>query len=469
MTGTAWTEHIKDFAAKRGVSYGAALKMPECKAAYHEGKGKGLVEPVVVEEKKKRGRPKTKDNIQLTIKEKTARGRPKKYATEEEAKAAKSAKSIESNKRRAVAKKALKGGKIAEPQEEIDKRKPLAKKAREAAAAAAIQREHEARQRAELAVFQTARNPVMPGPFPQMGGAGAKISAVVAPDTTAPPKKRVVIPKAKIAPVPKKPKLAGKGGRSSKVAIEPEPEPASTAVANPLDIQSRMENKAALAIKRKADKAATTKGAKKASATLTEFKSLRDAYFQNPTSTHLKQAYLAMRTEKGIRDDNSAFPIEPPSASGTGLKKSKMKGGRAPGLPPQKVKATATYFHLTPLQHRINQLANRHDQILQMPSIYDRHEALFQLLEEYNTYAATLTDAEDGGVVTNLLDLLDEYQNEFEDLAEQIEIDQQPQGQLAIQNPAHMGGAGLALTPCGGKIYPLTMGHITQMLKSRTL
>jgi hypothetical protein len=57
--------------------------------------------------KKKRGRPKKtapaegEDNIKMTIKEKGKVGRPKKYATAEEAKKAKTEKSVESNKRRA--------------------------------------------------------------------------------------------------------------------------------------------------------------------------------------------------------------------------------------------------------------------------------------------------------------------------------------------------------------------------------
>ena len=96
-----WIEHIKEFAKSNGMSYKDALKDPKCKSSYHE-KGKG----VAVEE------PKKEENVEMKVEEvKKGRGRPKKYATEEEAKKAKSVKTMESNKR----KKAEKGGAIAKP------------------------------------------------------------------------------------------------------------------------------------------------------------------------------------------------------------------------------------------------------------------------------------------------------------------------------------------------------------------
>jgi len=154
---TAWTEHIKDFAKRNNMTYGCALSDPKCSAEYkekrppklnkkeqkeneqmgaeektgehhrkvvaHKGRVMKLKERLgeVMENsamekedhpapapapqeapKKKRGRPKkTEEHIKMTIKEKGKVGRPKKYATEEEAKKAKTEKSIESNKRRA--------------------------------------------------------------------------------------------------------------------------------------------------------------------------------------------------------------------------------------------------------------------------------------------------------------------------------------------------------------------------------
>jgi len=82
---TAWTDHLKSFASTHGITYGAAMKSPECKSSY---KARGT------------DAPKTGNNIQMVISEQKTRGRPKKYATEEEAKKAKSASSVASNKRR---------------------------------------------------------------------------------------------------------------------------------------------------------------------------------------------------------------------------------------------------------------------------------------------------------------------------------------------------------------------------------
>jgi hypothetical protein len=143
----------------------------------------GGLDPVPVAEKKPRGRPKTKDNIQMVIKEKVARGRPKKYATEEEAKAAKSAKSIESNKRRAAQAKQekMEGGKLAENQFDIEQRNPLIKKARKARETAARATEAAdgaadgaAAGQTVLAIQNPANIPFFP--FPQMGGNGLAVT-----------------------------------------------------------------------------------------------------------------------------------------------------------------------------------------------------------------------------------------------------------------------------------------------------
>jgi hypothetical protein len=81
---TAWTEHIKEFAKTHGITYGVAMKSPECKSAYKKG---GETAPATPQEapKKTRGRPKKvvapaegEDNIKMVIAEKKPRGRPKK-------------------------------------------------------------------------------------------------------------------------------------------------------------------------------------------------------------------------------------------------------------------------------------------------------------------------------------------------------------------------------------------------------
>ena len=89
-----WIEHIKEFAKSNGMTYKDALKDPKCKEAYKTGKGLGgaIEEP--------------KNNIEMKIEEvKKGRGRPKKYATAEEAKKAKSMKTMESNKRKKAQRK----------------------------------------------------------------------------------------------------------------------------------------------------------------------------------------------------------------------------------------------------------------------------------------------------------------------------------------------------------------------------
>lgn len=80
-----WIEHIKSFAKSNGMTYKDALKDPKCKEAYHTGKGLG---------------GEVKPNIELKIEEKGRRGRPPKYFTDEDRKKAKSAKTMESNKRK---------------------------------------------------------------------------------------------------------------------------------------------------------------------------------------------------------------------------------------------------------------------------------------------------------------------------------------------------------------------------------
>jgi hypothetical protein len=54
----AWIKHVKDVAAKKGISYRDALRSAETKASYK--KGKGMDEPmspeVMVEKPKRRGK-----------------------------------------------------------------------------------------------------------------------------------------------------------------------------------------------------------------------------------------------------------------------------------------------------------------------------------------------------------------------------------------------------------------------------
>ena len=107
---TAWTEHIKDFAKRKGITYGCALSDADCKAEYHAKRPPKLNKK---EKKEVSGMEAQdtnvaqKDNIQMVISEvKKGRGRPKKYETDEERKKAKSAKTIESNKRKRAEKKA---------------------------------------------------------------------------------------------------------------------------------------------------------------------------------------------------------------------------------------------------------------------------------------------------------------------------------------------------------------------------
>jgi hypothetical protein len=89
---TAWTEHIKEFAKTHGITYGVAMKSPECKSSYKKG---GETAPATPQEapKKTRGRPKKvvapvegEDNIKMVIAEKKPRGRPKKVVAPAEEK-----------------------------------------------------------------------------------------------------------------------------------------------------------------------------------------------------------------------------------------------------------------------------------------------------------------------------------------------------------------------------------------------
>jgi hypothetical protein len=90
---TAWTEHIKEFAKTHGITYGVAMKSPECKSAYKKG-GETAPSPAPTQDApKKRGRPKKVvapaeggDNIQMVIAEKKPRGRPKKVVAPAEGK-----------------------------------------------------------------------------------------------------------------------------------------------------------------------------------------------------------------------------------------------------------------------------------------------------------------------------------------------------------------------------------------------
>jgi hypothetical protein len=55
---TAWTEHIKEFAKTHGITYGVAMKSPECKSSYKKG-GETAPAPAPTQDApKKRGRPK---------------------------------------------------------------------------------------------------------------------------------------------------------------------------------------------------------------------------------------------------------------------------------------------------------------------------------------------------------------------------------------------------------------------------
>lgn len=111
LTGGAnrWTDFVKEWASDNDTTYGCALSKPECSQAYRAkyGSRKKLTQ------KKERGMMGAEDkdapNIQLTIAEEPKKkGRPKKYATEAEAKRAKSLNTMEAKKRRQAEKRALK-------------------------------------------------------------------------------------------------------------------------------------------------------------------------------------------------------------------------------------------------------------------------------------------------------------------------------------------------------------------------
>ena len=91
---SAWVEHIKEFAKRKGLTYGCALSDPECSKEYQAKK------PPKTSKKAGGAKSAGGENISMEISEKKARGRPKKYETDEERKKAKSAKTIESNKRK---------------------------------------------------------------------------------------------------------------------------------------------------------------------------------------------------------------------------------------------------------------------------------------------------------------------------------------------------------------------------------
>jgi len=95
---SAWVEHIKEFAKRKGLTYGCALSDAECKAEYHAKK------PPKTSKSAGGAKSAGGENISMEIAEKKPRGRPKKYATDEERKKAKTAKTIESNKRKKASK-----------------------------------------------------------------------------------------------------------------------------------------------------------------------------------------------------------------------------------------------------------------------------------------------------------------------------------------------------------------------------
>jgi hypothetical protein len=81
---TAWTNYVKQYAKGKGITYKNALKDPACaSSSYKSGKDK----PSAPTE------PAKEDNIQM--KKPKKRGHPKIYTTPEEAKKAKSAKTME--------------------------------------------------------------------------------------------------------------------------------------------------------------------------------------------------------------------------------------------------------------------------------------------------------------------------------------------------------------------------------------
>ena len=88
---TAWTNYVKQYAKDKGITYKNALQDPACASSYRSGREKPSAPTT----------PAKEENIQIKIEEKPKkRGRPKKYPTLEEAKKAKSAKTMESNKRK---------------------------------------------------------------------------------------------------------------------------------------------------------------------------------------------------------------------------------------------------------------------------------------------------------------------------------------------------------------------------------
>ena len=111
LTGGAnrWTNWVKEFASKNNLSYGCALSTPECKEQYRAKYGNRKKLTQKKEREMMGAEDKDAPNIQLTIAEEPKKkGRPKKYATEAEAKRAKSINTMEAKKRRQAEKRALK-------------------------------------------------------------------------------------------------------------------------------------------------------------------------------------------------------------------------------------------------------------------------------------------------------------------------------------------------------------------------
>jgi hypothetical protein len=63
---TKWTEHIKDFASKKGMTYGDAMKNEECKKVYQSTKKDIKIEEIIETTRSKPSKPvKTPKNPKL--------------------------------------------------------------------------------------------------------------------------------------------------------------------------------------------------------------------------------------------------------------------------------------------------------------------------------------------------------------------------------------------------------------------
>jgi DNA-binding Xre family transcriptional regulator len=102
---TAWTDFVKEWAKKKGLSYGCALSKPECSAEYRKKN------PTKKQEKEKEKEATEKMGMEdVDVPEsKKKRGRKPKYATEEERKKAKLVMTVASNKKKRQEKKEMEG------------------------------------------------------------------------------------------------------------------------------------------------------------------------------------------------------------------------------------------------------------------------------------------------------------------------------------------------------------------------